>query len=236
MKAISMVAAGLGCLLLSGCEFYLNSKPGNKVPNAPLVFDFSEGALGFSPLFSDYPVGEEAFYQLSASLTSLPKALPEGTAWRFYGNNHSDDLIMALRGRIDGLPANRLLKVSLSLKLATNVERGCGGIGGAPGESVYVKLASSTDEPVNNITRGYYRLRTDVGHQSESGTEGRVVGNLTNGEPCEGNNVWTSKTVTTTFETATDSDGGLWVMALTDSGFEGISEVYFQQLTVSLSE
>ena len=236
MTVRSLVFAGCTSLLLSGCDFYLNSSPGVDVPKAPLVFDFSEGALGFSPLFSDYPVGEEAFYQLSASLTSLPESLANGTAWRFYGNNHSDDLIMALRGRIDGLPANRLLKVELSLTLATNVEQGCGGIGGAPGESVYVKLAASTDEPVNDIDDGYYRLQTDIGHQSQSGSEGRVVGDLTNGEPCEGNFAWTSKTLSTSFDTQTDSDGGLWVMALTDSGFEGISEVYFQQLTVSLSD
>jgi hypothetical protein len=37
------------------------------------------------------------------------------------------------------------------------------------------------------------------------------------------------------FEASTDADGNLWLIAGTDSGFEGLTTVYFTQIDVTLT-
>src|SRR5688572_31086285 len=59
-----------------------------------IQFDFSGGDHGFVAGFTDYPVGEEAFYELDAGLRPLPTPLGSGTSLFISGNNHSDDLFM----------------------------------------------------------------------------------------------------------------------------------------------
>ena len=92
--------------------------------------------------------------------------------------------LWGLRVQLSGLTAQSLYRVSMEVEFLTNTPSFCGGIGGAPGESVFVKLATSQVEPMNNLEDGYYRPNIDIGFQSQSGTEGVVVGDVANGIDC----------------------------------------------------
>ena len=236
MKNINLIAVTLLSTTLFACnssdseeEFELNS---------PRVIDFSSEDHGFTSIFSDYPQGEEEFYQLTAAHETLPADFAENKGWKLSGNNHSDDLIMAIKGQVANLESETLYKVSIEAEMLTNVPSNCVGIGGAPGESVYVKLAASTNEPANSLENDYHRISTDIGSQSNSGTEGLMVGNIANGIECGEEEAYKMKTLATetTIDVTSDSDGTIWVMAATDSGFEGPTTVYFTKLTVTITE
>lgn len=223
-------------VLTMACE----SDTQTKDISQPIVFDFAKSDAFFVPIFSDYPEGEEEFYQLDASHQDLPSPFEGGLGWKLTGSNHSDDLFMGIKAPITFLEANTLYKTSLEIEFLTNVPQNCLGIGGAPGESVYVKLAISQTEPSNELDNGLYRLNTDIGSQSQSGTEGHVVGNINNGLDCEEENAfsYTRQTLTTTqkIDVMSDQNGQIWIMAGTDSGFEGYTSIYITKLTVTISK
>lgn len=58
------------------------------------------------------------------------------------------------------------------------------GVGGAPGEGVYLKAGASVDEPVSAVGAGQHlELNIDKGHQSQGGSDAGVMGAIANGDP-----------------------------------------------------
>ncbi|WP_448549603.1 hypothetical protein [Thalassotalea fusca] len=233
--AITML---FGCNLDSGS----NEKTYFDIKN-PYVIDFDQNTHNFTAIFSDYPKStsqqnNEVFYELSATYDDIPAPLNMHKGIRLVGNNHSDDLLMAIKGRIRGLEENTLYRAEMEVTLATAAPSNCFGIGGAPGESVYVKLGVSEHEPRNIDDNGMYRLNIDLGQQSTSGSEGETVGDLANGRECGTVEQFVMKTLSTTrvFDIQTNEHGMFWIIAATDSGFEGLSEIYFNKLTLTLSK
>ena len=235
MKIAPLALTTVLALTLAGCDSSNGSSEKQIDLTQPVVFDFAENDQSFKAIFSDYPVDSETFYELAAEHRNLPAPFADKTGWRLYGNNHSDDLLMAIKGRVAGVRANTLYHVALELDFVSNVEGGCFGVGGSPGDSVYVKLAAATAEPTNSVDdNNHYRISTDVGNQANGGTEGEVVGTIANGDECLGNNHYREKTVATSqgIDVMSDDNGEFWVMALTDSGFEAGTEIHMTRLTL----
>ena len=108
---------------------------------AEFSFTFPSDAEGWTAGFADLPADfEPSIYELDSGYRPLPSGL-EGNGLYIQGHNRSDDLFMFFKRRIDGLKADATYAVSASLNLATNVPSNTFGIGGSPGESVYVKAA-----------------------------------------------------------------------------------------------
>lgn len=214
---------------------------------AYVSFDFRSGASGWLAGFADYPEGQEEFYELSAEIAENPPgASVFGTAFRLSGNNHSDDLFMFLKARLgmtEGLRPNVRYEIAFSIDLATNAPSGCPGIGGAPGESVFLKAGASTQEPDTFVDgEGLLRMTVDKGDQSESGPAGVVLGHIANGLPCDDVDLddppflrrrydW----ITSPYPARTDGNGNLWLLVGTDSGFEGPTTIYYQRIQALLS-
>jgi len=234
-KHISLLLVSLSCLSLIACHGSDNSKV---EVDSTIVFDFANESHDFVGLFSDYPQGEEAFYQLEAKHQQLPEQFGDKKGWMLAGNNHSDDLLMAIKGSVSGLRSQTLYSVSLELEFLTNVPSNCGGIGGSPGASVFVKLATSNVEPTNSLEDGYLRLNTDIGIQSQSGTEGVVVGDVANGIDCSQVSEFQAKVLATELpiDVMSDDQGKIWLLAATDSGFEGYTQIYITKLTATINQ
>jgi hypothetical protein len=62
----------LAVISLTACG---SNDSGNTKPKAIFEFNLSEDAHGWIPGFADYPVGEEAFYELSSEWRALPEPL-----------------------------------------------------------------------------------------------------------------------------------------------------------------
>ena len=202
-------------------------------------FDFSIGNAGWVGDFADYPLGEEAFFDLSWGWANLPAVLQMGnqtlTKGMFLsGNNHSDDLFMFLKRPIEGLKPNTVYQLRFFVTIENNIPPGQFGIGGAPGESVYFKVGASKIEPEKIDVNGMYRLNVDKGEQSQGGKNACVVGNLANPLVDPSNPHIEPKKFTNEkpLKIRSDHKGRLWLFVGTDSGFEGPTLYYIAKICV----
>ncbi len=204
---------------------------------ADFSFDFDSDAEGWTVGFADLPVDyDQSIYELAHEHRPLPDGL-EGNGIYVQGHNRSDDLFMFLKRQVDGLRPNTIYAVSVSVDLATNVAAGLVGIGGSPGESVFVKAGASTVEPVAQEDGSrYFRMNIDKGNQSRGGESMVVLGNVAHPEVA--NAEYRIKTLDNTdlpLSVNTDEQGRAWLIVGTDSGFEGLSRLYYDRISYTLS-
>ena len=211
-------------------------------------YDFHQGTLGWEAGFADYPPytdPDNSLYELYAGLRYLPRKLTRVPKRGFYfqGSNRSDDLFMFLKRRLsvkDGITPNRTYRLEYVITLASSAPSGCGGIGGQPGESVYLKVAGSSIEPLAVLqSNGFLRMNVDIGSQSNSGAAATVAGNIANGIPCSQSlpyypSVFIERSRQHASNITANSNGELWLLVGTDSGFEGKTWFYYQKIRVKL--
>ena len=64
------------------------------------------------------------------------------------GNSHSDDLLMFVKRKLTGLTPNQTYQATFDIQIATNTADDCVGVGGSPGENVYIKAGMTENEPI----------------------------------------------------------------------------------------
>lgn len=219
MKKLMFVVSVVG--LLAGC--------GESTGEQEYLFDFREGAQQWQGGFADYPVEDAANYQLEQGIKPMPTGYV-GSGYMLKGNNHSDSLFMFVQRKISGLMPNSRYELQAAVRLASNAGTNCTGVGGAPGEAVYVKFGVHDSEPKQV---GFY-LNADKGDQSQDGMAARVTGHIgVQGLGCTGQ-AYGSKVLPgvgkTPLYVTTNSAGEVWVFIGTDSGYEGVTSLYLQTL------
>ncbi len=211
------------------------SKDDELVPLMEINHSFNVDTEGWTPVFADYPAAQESIYELQFLYSQLPQPLDasEGSVM-LSGNNHSDDLFMGMKRKITGLNAGEEYGIHFKLVIASNVADNMVGVGGSPGESVYIKAGASTEEPVPVLDHDdWYRLNIDKGNQAEEGENMFVIGNFANGT---NNNQYTLKTLNSTqmLKVTANENGELWIIVGTDSGFESNTTIYFNTITIKI--
>jgi hypothetical protein len=202
---------------------------------ASLRWEFATDAEGWTGGFAEYPPGVGTGYDLSFGWSALPAEVGPGGGLRISGNNHSDDLFMYVMRPISGLIPDHAYVLDVEALIDTNAPANCGGIGGAPGLNVTLKIGASTIQPATSLnSQGYLMLNLDKGNQSQGGADMKVVGNIGNTLDCP-DATYQSKTLTLSgFSVASSSAGVIWVIMGTDSGFEGITTLYYDRITVTV--
>lgn len=226
------IAGIAGMLFASGCNL-----DGEEVSVFSYAFDFSLQDEGWDGDFSDYPEGDSILYELEFKHDNLPVNLSQTRkGLKLSGFNQSDDLFMFIRRKITGLSPNTTYRVLFNVRFASNAPTGDFGIGGAPGESVVVKVGASTVKPEKQLTDGYYQMNIDKGNQSQSGEDMFVIGNVgvapTTSQYTE---VYRSNTSANPFGVTSNAQGELWVIIGTDSGFEGTTTLYYTSVNILLN-
>lgn len=202
--------------------------------------DFVGGSTaGWTVGFADYPAGDEEIYDLVAEVRQLPAPLDTTRRALFVsGSNRSDDLFMFLKRPVDGLTPGATYRVRFEVDLFTNEGSGCFGIGGAPGEAVVVKAGASTREPVRvPDSAGWYRMNVDKGNQSTGGADAIVLGDVANGsEECSGGAYRKKRLEDPEMRVRVTADpaGRTWLLIGTDSGYEGITSLYYDRMRIVL--
>ena len=202
-----------------------------------LEFDFAQSDHGFLAGFADYIQNGLSDYQLTNSWQARPTNLGGSSALFISGFNHSDDLFMFWKKRITGLPPNTSVILTMEIELASSYAEGLVGVGGAPGEDVTVKAGAVAFEPRAVLEpsegEGWLRMNLDKGNQTVGGTDMSAIGNVA--KPDDGNENYVllkrhqhGQPLTT----RTASDGSLWLVFGTDSGFESTTALYYSRLTV----
>jgi len=206
-------------------------------------FEFEQDKQGWVTDFADLPADyDPAIYELDSGWGELPSGL-EGNAIYLSGHNRSDDLFMFLKVQVEGLKPDSTYQVEFSIDLASNTPEGLMGIGGSPGESVFVKAGATTQEPeVITDDAGWLRMNIDKGNQASEGKDMINLGTLAN--PNIDLDTFTGEeyalmTLTSEerlFEVIPDGNGIVWLIVGTDSGFEGPTRVYYDKISIQMNE
>ena len=212
-------------------------------PTAPtdaltFTFDFHRGPQGFTAGFADYPPARAEIFELTSDYLALPAPLEPHSALFISGVNRSDDLFMFFKGPLAGVRPGERYGVTVDLEIATNTPAGCVGVGGAPGESVWIKAGAIAVEPLPVRDGAYLRMNVDIGNQSRGGAQAVVLGDIANSRTCEQPSQWERKSFEgrTMPEPITVSpDGRVWLLFGADSGFEARTQVYFTRASVTLT-
>lgn len=205
--------------------------------------DFSNGAQGWAAFFVDHPPGVEEDWEMEAGIQPLPEELGiTGTGFMITGNNHSDDLGMALKkqlGPADGILPGTTYWVDFDITFASNAADDAIGVGGAPGSGVYLKAGATSIEPKPVLEESSQHLRpnVNVGLQSLGGPAASVTGHIGNGrsadEPAQF--VAVQRTHRHRFPVRASADGTLWLLVMTDSAFEGPTTLHYLRIQASLT-
>ena len=244
LRRVSTTVAVLFVLIVFGDIGFAQSTP---LP-ITVSYDFRNGAQGWQAGFADYPPAtDNGFYELKAEIQALPPELgANGTGFYIQGNNHSDDLFMFLKRRLsseDGILPGQTYEITFKVVFASPAQTGCAGIGGSPGESVFMKAGASPAEPraLLSSTPGLFswlRMNVDKSNQAQSGIAASVVSTIANGRPCDPSSpgyVSVERVHQHTSLVNANSKGELWLLIGTDSGFEGPTGIYYQRIDVTLA-
>jgi hypothetical protein len=235
-KKFILVMLILLSLALAGCATSYDTE-------YQFEFDFENDEQSWVTGFADLPADyDPMIYELDSGWGELPSGL-EGNAIFLSGHNRSDDLFMFLKVHVEGLKPDTPYNVLFNIDLASNTPEGMMGIGGSPGESVFVKAGAVNYEPeVIEDSNGWLRMNIDKGNQASEGQDMINLGTISNpnidldtftGEEYA---IMTLDNQDRAFSVTTDSQGNVWLIAGTDSGFEGPTTVYYDQISISVVE
>ncbi|WP_266203534.1 hypothetical protein [Pontibacter kalidii] len=224
------------CFALAVLSFGCNDDGGTATPVDSFSYTFEESAEGWEGGVADYPADwDTSRLEFRFARTDLPASVnKDGMAMRISGRNFSDDLFMFMKKQVTGLEPNQTYSVTFRIELASQYPEESVGIGGSPGASVYLKAGGSTIEPMAVVEGDYIRLNIDKGNQAQGGEDMVVLGNV--GIPGED---FTYQLIQRDneqqpVEVTTDSNGSLWLIIGTDSGFEGTTTLYYNTVEVML--
>lgn len=206
-------------------------------PIQPISFDFAKQQHNWVAGFADY---SDAYgdMELKAEMAPLPDAVNpsrKDTGFKVQGHNRSDDLFMFIKRKMTGLKPNQNYTIKVDIRLASDAPKGSVGIGGAPGESVYLKAGAVTTEPtVSKNAQGAYVLNLDKGNQAQGGKDMKVIGDIAKADNTTGYATITRRAEGVAVKTNTQ--GEYWLIIGTDSGYEGLTRLYYQKIDVEIGE
>ncbi|AKD02739.1 hypothetical protein POKO110462_00380 [Pontibacter korlensis] len=237
MKAVVKYALLVAWALLSlGCGEDDESDTNPIKPIEKLTYTFEQGAEGWQGGVSDYPKDwDRERLEFIFEHADLPETINEGgQGMKISGRNISDDLFMFMKRQITGLQPNHKYRVTFLVELASMYPEQSVGIGGSPGASVYLKAGGATIEPAPIEAGTNIGMNIDKGNQAQGGRDMKVLGTVgIPGEAFEYQLIQRDNRQDP-IEITTDSNGSLWVIVGTDSGFEGTTTLYYNTVMVEL--
>lgn len=202
---------------------------------------FSDDNREWRGQYADYASGMESSIDFSAATATVVVDGLTRTGFRLASTNRSDDVWMFAYREVRGLNPGATYRIQMVLEFASRAGEGCVGVGGAPGESVTIKLGASPVEPMVQLADdGRIIPNFDKGNQQMGSASVPAVGHVgVSGGQCDSDAPFMLKRVATSIGqealATTDLAGRLWLVAGTDSGFEGRTEVYLLRMDAVLT-
>lgn len=200
-------------------------------------FTFANDAEGWQGGFSDLRAEDHDIFELDYGHSALPEETGvQENALYIQGHNRSDDLFMFFKRKIDGLKPNAKYGVVIVVDLASQYPESSSGIGGSPGASVFLKVGAVNYEPTPKAIDDYLQMNIDKGNQSKEGKDMFFVGTVgIPGDVFEYKLISLGNAYRQLYVRASDA-GSLWAIVGTDSGFEGLTRLYYNSIHITLDE
>ncbi|MGV3557664.1 hypothetical protein [Larkinella arboricola] len=228
MKQVKWAVAAFCLLIGAACQ---NDEV---VPDGPVTInsDFKTNTDGWAAEITDYPLDQKDILEFQSGHKALPAPLDSSKkAFMVSSHNRPDDLFMFLKKKVTGLRPNQTYKVSFEVELASMYANNSAGIGGSPGSSVFLKAGASTIEPKSVKEGNEYRLNIPKGNQAEDSDTVPVLGTIGAGDDVTQYKLIQRKTEKP-ITVKTNDAGELWLLVGTDSGFEGVTTLYYNTIKV----
>lgn len=197
--------------------------------------DFSMGgSQSWTAGFSDYSTATDtSFFEFRKGLSTLPAPLDTKLqGFRLQGHNRSDDLFMYLTQKVTGFAPNTKFNVEFVVELASNAPEGSVGIGGSPANSVYLKAGASGIAPAVSLVNDFYTFNLDKGNQSQGGKHMLVLGDISNGSSDSSYKFITRSSEGQVLQATSNTEGEIFVVVGTDSGYEGLTNLYYKRIQI----
>lgn len=242
MKKLAFAALGPPFLIAllgpAGCDGQAGRDEDDTPPTPRTVaHDFANGAGTWVGDAADYGV-DTAPLDVAVEARPLPAPFT-GTGLYLGGTNRSDDLLVYAKDAVTGLQPGRTYRVDLAVTFLTDAPRNCVGVGGSPGESVWLVGGASAIEPTTVFDGIDYRLNVDHGNQATSGKDVVVLGDIAGtNDDCQ---VRTFEAKHLAIEppspvrATADARGTAWLLVGLDSGYEATSAVYLQRVRATFT-
>ncbi|GAB3266811.1 hypothetical protein GCM10027347_35070 [Larkinella harenae] len=230
MKLVRWTVAALWLFVGASCQ---DSAVGPDGPVTIVNSDFQAGADGWVAEITDYSPDQQDIIEFQSGIKGLPAPLDSSQkSFMISSHNRSDDLFMFLKKKVTGLRPNQSYKIVFDIELASQYATNSVGIGGSPGSSVYLKAGASAVEPKKVKEGDDYRLNIDKGNQAEGSAAVPVLGNIGVGDDATQYKL-IQRTNQQPITMKTNDAGELWLLVGTDSGFEGLTTLYYNKIKVS---
>jgi hypothetical protein len=206
-------------------------------PGLPYQSNFQRDQDGWVADIADYGVAQEGIMEFRSGLKNLPAPLDTTRkSVLLESMNRSDDAFMFLKKKVTGLQPNKDYSLVFAVELASKYPTNSIGIGGSPGSSVFLKVGASAVEPVKEKKDDFYSLNIDKGYQNDNGKDAILIGNIgVDDDDADGYELITRSNADKPFVARSNGNGELWLLVGTDSGFEGLTTLYYSQIKVSVN-
>lgn len=196
----------------------------------------------YLPLDAGWEFGIADYTDVTAPTDVVAKSAPlpspfTGNGIEFAATNNSDDALVYGTRILDGFAPGSRWRIALDPEIVTTTPTGCAGVGGSPGEGVWVVSAVSGAPIRTKMVGDEVRIDLDRGNQSQGGTQGLVLGTIAGtSTDCRQPSSPESKSFLSPrfIEATADSQGRIWVLIGMDSGFEARSRIWIRSIRVRL--
>jgi hypothetical protein len=196
--------------------------------------NFSQNQDGWAADIADYSP-QTGDLRFESTWTGLPQPLDANRKSIMVSSmNRSDDLFMYLKRKVTGLTPNTDYKLVFDIELASQYATNSIGIGGSPGGSVFLKAGATSVEPVKTLKDDLYLLNIDKGNQMVGGKDALMLGNIGAGDDVTTYKLITRSNAENPLTVRSNAQGELWLIVGTDSGFEGLTTLYYSNIKVTL--
>lgn len=200
--------------------------------------NFETGTDKWTAEFAEYDTTVvDSTLTMKFAQSRLPTGLDTSQhAFMIQSTNRSDDMFMYLKKKVTGFVPNGTYVVQFDINLATNYPASSFGTGGSPGSSVYVKAGASASAPARKLVKSFYQFTLDKGQQSQGGTDALVLGDVANGREDTKYALVKRSNSGKPFTVKASANGEIWLFVGTDSGYEGLTKLYYDRITVTINE
>ena len=231
LKLNTFLAVGIVATigLITGCGGS-TSKPSI---GTDINYSFAQNIDGWEFGYSDYttltkPTDVEHIHTISP-IQGASKAL------YMSGTNESSSLLLYTTRKVNGLLPKTIYKGKFTVTFASDTPAGCAGVGGSPGESVWLIGAVTDIKPENTQQGDTVQLNISRGNQSTEGDSSAVLGTIGVPDvPCTANNrqaVIKTLGPSKWISFRTDNTGSAWILVGIDSGALGNSRIWLEIIT-----